>query len=83
MESVREKVAGLLPPVIEYRVTGEGTVQEAFDIDLKGRKILKVAGCRVANGALEKSKTIRLVRGGEIVYTGKYDVTSLIKLSCS
>lgn len=70
MESVREKVAGLLPPVIEYRVTGEANIQEVFEIDLKGRKVLKVAGCRVGNGVLEKTKSIRLIRGGEIIYTG-------------
>jgi hypothetical protein len=71
METVREKVAGLLPPIIEHKVTGEANVQQMFEIDLKGRKTLKVAGCRVVNGTLEKNKSIRLLRNGEIIHDGK------------
>jgi translation initiation factor IF-2 len=75
METVREKVAGLLPPIIEHKVTGEANVQQMFEIDLKGRKTLKVAGCRVVNGTLEKNKSIRLLRNGEIIHDGKSPLT--------
>ena len=36
MEQVRERVIGLLPKIIETRVTGEANVLEIFEITLKG-----------------------------------------------
>jgi translation initiation factor IF-2 len=71
METIREKVAELLPPIIEFKVVGEANVQASFNIDLKGRKTLKVAGCRVTNGTLEKNKSVRLIRNGAILYDGE------------
>jgi translation initiation factor IF-2 len=71
MEAIREKVAELLPPIIEFKVIGEANVQASFNIDLKGRKTLKVAGCRVTNGILEKNKSVRLIRNGAILYDGE------------
>ncbi|PVG01707.1 initiation factor 2 [Serendipita vermifera] len=79
METVREKVAGLLPPIIEHKVTGEANVQQMFEIDLKGRKTLKVAGCRVVNGTLEKNKSMRLVRNGEIIHDGTLETFRHLK----
>ena len=71
METIRERVAELLPPVIEFKVVGEANVQQSFNIELKGRKVLKVAGCRVSNGILEKNKSARLLRGGNIIHDGE------------
>jgi translation initiation factor IF-2 len=71
METIREKVAELLPPIIEFKVIGEANVQASFNIDLKGRKTLKVAGCRVTNGTLEKNRSVRLIRNGAILYDGE------------
>lgn len=78
MEDVRSRVAQLLPSTIETRVTGEATVQQVFDIQLKGRNVLKVAGCRVGNGVVEKNRGARLLRNGEIVYTGTIICSYLI-----
>jgi translation initiation factor IF-2 len=77
METIREKVAELLPPIIEFKVAGEANVQASFNIELKGRKILKVAGCRVTNGTLEKNKSVRLIRNGAIIYDGEFFIPSL------
>ncbi|KAG8836202.1 hypothetical protein FRC18_011700 [Serendipita sp. 400] len=79
METVREKVSALLPPIIEHRVAGEANVQQMFEIDLKGRKVLKIAGCRVTNGTLEKNKPIRLMRDGKIVHDGTLDTFRHLK----
>ena len=76
METVREQVTALLPPIIEYKVLGEATVQQMFEIDLKGHKKLKVAGCRVTNGVVEKTKTVRLIRGGKIIHDGEWHISS-------
>ncbi len=71
MDDVKEKVISLLPVTIEKKVTGEANVIQLFDIHLKGKKTMKVAGCRVTNGVLEKSKMARLVRGGEMLHEGR------------
>lgn len=70
MDDVRKAVAALLPPIIETRVTGEATVLQLFDIQGKAKQIKKVAGCRVTNGAIEKSKKVRVVRDGQTIYEG-------------
>lgn len=74
MEDVKEKVIDLLPITVEKKVTGEANVLQIFDIHLKGKKMMKVAGCRVTNGVVEKSKMARLVRGGETIHEGKFCV---------
>jgi len=70
MEEVRNRVAALLPPIIEKKVTGEANVLELFDINIKGRQTKQVAGCRVTNGVVEKSKKGRVIRSGEIIFEG-------------
>lgn len=70
MDEVKAGVIGLIPPIIEKRVTGEATVLQIFEIHLKARQTMKVAGCRVTNGLVEKSKKARVIRGGEIVHEG-------------
>lgn len=71
METVQQKVIELLPQIIEYKVVGEANVQQMFEIDMGKKNKLKVAGCRVTNGTLEKGKSIRLMRNGEIVHDGE------------
>jgi translation initiation factor IF-2 len=71
MDDVKEKVIGLLPRVIEKRISGEATVSQLFEIQLKRRESLKVAGCRVSNGLLEKNKPVRVVRAGDVVFEGE------------
>lgn len=61
IETVRSKVAALLPPTIESRVTGEATVQQLFPIKIK-KESLMVAGCRVSNGVINKSEKVRILR---------------------
>ena len=81
IETVRDKVASLLPPVVETRVNGEATVLQVFTIAIKGQKEGQmVAGCRIANGVIGKNDTVRVLRGDkrEVVFEG----TTLLRLSC-
>ena len=71
MDDVKGKVIELLPPIIERRVTGEANVLQLFEISLKGKQTMKVAGCRVANGTVQKNKLARVMRNGECVYEGE------------
>ena len=72
MDLVKERVIALLPKIVEKKVTGEANVIQLFDITVKGKKTTKVAGCRVINGTIEKSKMARVIRKGETVYEGTY-----------
>ncbi|KAG2075948.1 initiation factor 2 [Suillus decipiens] len=73
MDEVRDRVTALLPCTYETKVTGEATVLQLFDIHLKGKTIKKIAGCRVSNGTVEKSKGARVVRNGQVIYEGVLD----------
>lgn len=70
MDEVRDRVTALLPCTYETKVTGEATVLQLFDIHVKGKITKKIAGCRVSNGTVEKSKGARVVRNGQVIYEG-------------
>lgn len=75
METVSSHVSALLPPLTEARVHGEATVSQIFDINVKGKTYKKIAGCKVTNGTIAKSNSVRVLRGTarEEVYRGKLD----------
>lgn len=73
MDEVRDRVTALLPCTYETKVTGEATVLQLFDIHLKGKMTKKIAGCRVSNGTIEKSKGARVVRNGQVIHEGVLD----------
>jgi translation initiation factor IF-2 len=70
VDDVRERVTALLPVVVETKVTGEATILQLFDIDLKQKQTMKIAGCRVTNGVLEKQNFVRVLRNGNILFDG-------------
>lgn len=73
LDSIKARVAELLPPITELRVLGEATILELFDINVKGRQFKRVAGVRVSNGNITRQAQVRVMRGGEAVYTGSLD----------
>ena len=70
IDDVKGKLEKLLPPLITTRVTGEAEVAQVFEINVKRREMVPVAGCRVRNGLLTKSGKVRIVRKGKVVYDG-------------
>lgn len=72
MDDVQEHVIKLLPVIIEKKITGEAQVLQIFDIQAK-KQVVKVAGCRVTNGTVERSKQARVIRNGETVHEGVFD----------
>lgn len=70
MDDIRARIIALLPVIIEKRVTGEATVLQLFDIQIKAKQTMKVAGCRVTNGLVEKSKKARVLRDGTTIHEG-------------
>ena len=71
MDDVRSRIIDMLPKIIETKVTGEATVLQLFDITGKAKQLIKVAGCRVTNGLIEKQKFARVIRLGQVVHEGK------------
>jgi len=70
MDEVRDRVSALLPCTYETKVMGEAIVLQLFDIHVKGKTTKKIAGCRVSNGTIERSKGARVVRNGQVIHEG-------------
>ena len=68
---VREKLAAELPPAVTQRVVGEAEIGKVFEIGVKKGKV-KVAGCKISNGVIRRDKKIRVLRGSQVVYDGKW-----------
>ena len=71
VDDVKAVLGEKLPDVITQKVVGEAEVAQVFDINIKGRMTVPVAGCRVRNGIVSKGSKIRVLRGKETVYDGK------------
>jgi len=76
MDEIKNRLIALLPVIIEKRVTGEATVLQLFDIQLKAKQSKKVAGCRVVNGIIEKARHARVVRDGVTMHEGVFIMIS-------
>ncbi|KAJ6141413.1 Translation initiation factor IF-2 [Penicillium chermesinum] len=87
IDDIKEDLSSHLAPNITHRVTGEAEVQQLFDITIKGREKMSIAGCRVRNGIIHKSRKVRVLRGDKTIYDGamtslknvKKDVTEMRK----
>ncbi|KAJ7273194.1 hypothetical protein C8J57DRAFT_1063743 [Mycena rebaudengoi] len=73
MEEIKARIIKLLPTTTESRVLGEAKVLQLFDITVKGKQTKVVAGSRVINGLIEKTKLARVMRDGSIIFEGTFD----------
>jgi translation initiation factor IF-2 len=71
VEDVTAILSEKLPPRIVTSVTGEAEIAQLFDITVKGRKKMKIAGCKVRNGLVKRGGKTRVLRGTETIYDGK------------
>ncbi|KUM59456.1 hypothetical protein ACN42_g7678 [Penicillium freii] len=87
IDDIKAILSEKLPPTVTTRVTGEAEIQQVFEITVKGREKTAIAGSRVRNGLINKTRKVRVLRGEEIVYDGtmvslknvKKDVTEMRK----
>ncbi|KAJ5157403.1 Translation initiation factor IF-2 [Penicillium canariense] len=87
IDDVKDVLSEYLAPTVTQRVTGEAEVGQVFEITVKGRDKTAIAGCRVRNGLINKTKKVRVIRGNETIYDGtmtslknvKKDVTEMRK----
>jgi translation initiation factor IF-2 len=71
VEDVTSKLEAALPPLITQRVVGEADISQEFQITIKGRQKIPIAGCKVRNGVISRNDKIRVLRMGHVVYDGE------------
>ncbi|KAF2233709.1 initiation factor 2 [Viridothelium virens] len=71
VDDVKAKLSENLKPSVSTRVLGEAEVAEEFEIGVGGRKKMKIAGCKVRNGVVNRGVKVRVLRGErEVVFDG-------------
>ena len=63
---INDALSGLLKPDIKEEVVGSAEIQAIFKVS----KIGKVAGSKVVNGEIINNLNARLIRDGNVLYTG-------------
>jgi len=66
-EDLRNAMEGLLDSVEVEETVGEAEVKETF----KASKVGRIAGCLVIEGKAVRSASVRLIREGTVIWTGK------------
>lgn len=75
IDDVKAKMSEHLAPSVTQRVTGEAEIGQIFNITVKGRETTAIAGCKVRNGVISRSKKVRVLRGQEVIYDGAFTQT--------
>jgi Translation initiation factor 2 (IF-2; GTPase) len=81
IDDIKAILSEKLPPSVTTRVTGEAEIQQVFEITVKGREKTAIAGSRVRNGLINKTRKVRVLRGEEIVYDGKHITSSSTRIT--
>ncbi|XP_019176572.1 PREDICTED: uncharacterized protein LOC109171927 [Ipomoea nil] len=73
LEDIGKLIVEKAPGTFETKVAGEAQVLDIFEI--KGRskakgEDVKIAGCKVIDGRMTRSSSMRLLRSGEVIYEG-------------
>ena len=66
LDFINDSLSGLLKPDIKEEIVGSAEIQEIFKVS----KIGKVAGSKVTNGEIVNNLNARLIRDGNVLYTG-------------
>ncbi len=67
LEELQAMMKGMLAPVYQEVVLGQATVRQLFKVS----KVGTIAGCMVDDGVIKNGCSIRLIREGVVIYTGK------------
>lgn len=72
IEDVTDILTDNLKPIFEKKFTATIDIREVFEFTMK-KKLIKIAGCKVRNGVLNKNSLIQIIRGPEkkIIFEGK------------
>jgi translation initiation factor IF-2 len=67
INEIKDALEGMLAPTIVEEITGVAEVRETFKIS----KVGMIAGCLITEGKINRSNTVRVIRDGIVIYTGK------------
>ena len=67
LDYVKKRMSGLLTPDIKETIVGSAQILEIFKVSGAG----KIAGSKVIEGEITSSSEVRIIRDGNIIYTGK------------
>jgi len=67
LDFIKSNLSGMLKPNIEEKIIGSAEIKQIFKVSKFG----KVAGSKVTEGEINQDSSARLIRDGNIVYTGK------------
>ena len=67
LDFVKKRMSGLLAPEVQESITGTAQILEIFKVSGAG----KVAGSKVTEGEIIANSSVRIIRDGAIIYTGK------------
>ncbi len=67
LDFVKKSMSGLLTPEVQESITGTAQILEIFKVSGAG----KVAGSKVTEGEILANSSVRIIRDGSIIYTGK------------
>ncbi len=67
LEEMENAMKGMLAPVYEEVVIGQAEVRQLF----KMSKVGTIAGCMVSDGCMKRDCSVRLIREGVVIYSGK------------
>lgn len=79
IEEVLKTLTSKLPPIYETRVVSKVSIKQLFEISLKGKETMVIAGSRVTDGIFKRNNDVRLVRNGEVLYNGKIKQLKIVK----
>jgi translation initiation factor IF-2 len=69
LDDITDAMVGMLAPTFEEEVIGNAEVRETFSAP----KVGTIAGCSVTDGKITRNASVRVVRDGVVVYTGKVE----------
>lgn len=67
VEDIKAAMEGMLEPIIKETFLGRAKVKQVFQVS----KVGFVAGCSVVKGLIQRSNSVKLIRGKDVIYTGK------------
>lgn len=67
VEEMESAMKGMLAPVYEEQVIGQAEVRKIYKVS----KVGTIAGCMVVDGKIVHFGSVRLLRDGVVIYTGK------------
>ncbi|KAK2044309.1 translation initiation factor IF-2 [Colletotrichum somersetense] len=72
-DEVKQVMSEYLADNVTSKVVGEAEILQVFPINVKGRTYKNIAGCKVRNGMVTRSTSVRILRKGEKIFDGKID----------